>query len=90
VRRQHDNRQRLINQRIRPVLHLARRITLRMDLRNLLQLQRALQRSREVNPPPQIEKVPRIRKVRNEVLALRRTRFCDTAVKGGLDLLIWK
>src|SRR5262245_36436542 len=39
------------------MLHLARRITFRMDVRNLLQLQRSFQRDGIVDPAPQIEKV---------------------------------
>ena len=54
ARRQHHHRQVLVNQRVRPVLHLARRIAFGVNIGNLLQLERAFERNRKVNAPPQI------------------------------------
>ncbi len=48
-----------VNQRVRPVLHLARRIPLGVNVGNLLQLQRAFERDREVDPAAQVEEVLR-------------------------------
>ena len=44
--RDRDDRQVLVDQRDRAVLHLARRIALGVDVRDLLQLQRAFERDR--------------------------------------------
>ena len=57
VRRDRDHRHLLVDQRDRPVLHLAGRIALGVDVGDLLQLQRALERDRIVDPAPQIEEV---------------------------------
>ena len=47
----------LVDERDRAVLHLARRVALRMDVGDLLELERALQRQREMQAPAEIEQV---------------------------------
>ena len=49
VRRDRDDRHLLVDERDRAVLHLAGRIALGVDVRDLLQLQRALERDRIVD-----------------------------------------
>ena len=57
VRRDRDDRHLLVDEGDRPVLHLAGRIALGVDVRDLLQLQRALERDRVVDPAPEIQEV---------------------------------
>ncbi len=57
ARRQHHHRHVLVDQRDRAVLHLAGRVTLGVDVRNLFELQRPFQRDRVVDPPPQVQKI---------------------------------
>ena len=71
----HD-RHLLVDERNRPVLHLAGRIALGMDVRNLLQLERALECNRIVDPAPEIQEITAlVEPLRNffrERLALER------------------
>ena len=55
--RQHDHRHVFINQRNRSMLHLGGRVSLGMDVGNLLQLEGAFQRDREIDAASQIEEV---------------------------------
>src|SRR5688572_13016897 len=57
VGRNEDNRQVLVNQGVRTVFHLTRGIALRMDVGELLQLQRPFQRNREMHPARKEQKV---------------------------------
>ena len=52
----HD-RHPVVDQRDRPMLHFARRIAFGVDVRNLLQLQRAFERDRVVDSAAQVEEV---------------------------------
>jgi hypothetical protein len=51
VGRHHDHRHQLVDQRDRAVLHLPGGIALGVDVGDLLQLKRALERDREVHVP---------------------------------------
>ncbi len=55
----HHDRHVLVDQRDRAVLHLARRVALGVDVGDLLELQRALERDREVDAAPEEEEVLR-------------------------------
>src|SRR3954447_23356372 len=57
VRGNRDDRHLLVDQRDRSVLHLARRVALGVDVRDLLQLQRSLEGDGIVDPPPEIQDV---------------------------------
>ena len=57
LRRDHDDRHLLVDQRDRPVLHLAGRIALGVDVGDLLELERALHGDREHDAPPEEEEV---------------------------------
>ena len=57
VRRDGHDGHLLVDERDRPVLHLAGRVALGVDVRDLLQLQRAFERDRIVDAAPEIEKV---------------------------------
>jgi len=52
TRRQHHDRQIFVDERVGAVLHFARGIALRMNVGNFLELQRAFERDRVVNPLP--------------------------------------
>ena len=52
-----DDRHLLVDERDRPVLHLARRIPLGVDVRDLFQLQRAFERDRIVDAAPEIQEI---------------------------------
>src|SRR5215212_9700858 len=57
VRRDRDDRHLLVDERDRAVLHLPRGIPFRVDVRDLLQLQRSLESYWIVDAAPEIEKV---------------------------------
>ena len=57
MRRDRDHRHVLVDERDRPMLHLTRRISLGMDVRDFLQLQRPFQRDRILNPAAEEEEV---------------------------------
>ena len=59
ARRDHDDRDVLIDQRDRSVLELARRIALGVDVGDFLELQRPFERDRIIDPAPEIENVAR-------------------------------
>ena len=63
-----------LDQRDRAVLHLAGRVALGVDVRDLLELERALERDGVVDPPPEEEEALRVRVV------FRDRHFAD-----GLD-----
>src|SRR6185369_9339998 len=79
VRSEHHDRQVLIDQRDRAVLHLPRRITLGVDIGDFLQLQGTFERYRVVQPATQEEKVPRVVKVARQLLdpGLESQRLLD-------------
>ena len=52
-----QNGQALINQSIWPMLHLARRITLSVNVRELFQFQRAFQSNRKIDSAAEIKKI---------------------------------
>ena len=58
-RDRHD-RHLLVDQRDRPVLHLARRIALGVDVADLFELERALERHWEIVPAAEVQEVRRI------------------------------
>ena len=61
VRRERHDRHPFVDERDRAVLHLAGGVAFRVDVRNLLQLERALESDRIVDSPTQVEKVrPRL------------------------------
>src|SRR3954454_6689735 len=55
VRRDHDDGRALVEHRDRPVLHLAGRVRVGRDVRDLLQLQRAFERDGQADVPPEVE-----------------------------------
>ena len=57
ARREHDHGQFLVDQRVRSVLHLTGRIAFGVNVGDLLQLQRAFERDREVNAAAEIKKI---------------------------------
>ena len=57
LRREHDHRHVLVDQRDRPVLQLARRVALGVDVAQLLELERALERQRIGGAAAEIEHV---------------------------------
>ena len=57
VRREGDDRHLLVDERDRPVLHLAGRIALGVDVGDLLQLERALERDRVVDAAAEVQEV---------------------------------
>ena len=57
--RDHDDRHVLVDQGDGPVLHLAGGVAFGVDVAELLELERALQRDREAGAPAEIEHVPR-------------------------------
>ena len=52
-----DDRQRLVNQSVRPVLHLARRVAFGVDVGDLLELERAFERDGIVDAAAEEEEV---------------------------------
>ena len=56
-RGEHDHRHVLVDERDRPVLHLRRRVTLGVDVGDLLELERALQGDGEVVAAPEVEEI---------------------------------
>jgi len=63
-----EHRQALVDQRVWTMLHLTRRITLRVNVRDLLQLQRAFESDREIDATTEIEKVGRAEELFRELL----------------------
>ena len=57
VGRDRHDRHVLVDERDRPVLHLAGRVPLGVDVRDLLQLERTLERDRVVEAPPEEEEI---------------------------------
>ena len=57
ARRDRDDRHLLVDERDRAVLHLAGRIAFGVDVRNLLELQRAFEGDRVVDAAAEVEKV---------------------------------
>ena len=57
VRRDRHDRHLLVDERDRAVLHLAGRVAFGVDVGDLLQLERALERDRVVDPAPEVEEV---------------------------------
>ena len=55
--RQHDDREFLVDERIWPMLHLARRITFGVDVGNLLELERAFEGDGEVYAAAQEQEI---------------------------------
>ena len=53
VGREHDDREILVDERVGPVLHLARGITFGVDVGNFLQLERAFEGDGEMNAAPE-------------------------------------
>src|SRR5918996_721291 len=60
VRRHDDDRRLLIEECDRPVLHLTGRVRLRRDVGDLLELERALERDRQADVPPEVEEERRV------------------------------
>ncbi len=55
--RQHDDRELLVDQRVRPVFHFARWITFGVDVGNLLELERAFEGDGEVDAAAEKQKI---------------------------------
>ena len=68
--RNRDDRHVLVDQRDGPVLHLAGRITLGVNVRDLLQLERAFERNRIVDAAAQVQEIRAVVEPRGEVLDL--------------------
>ena len=64
------HRHALVNQGNRPVLHLAGRVALRVDVADLLELERALQCGRVCLPPADEEEPSGIREISRDLLDL--------------------
>src|SRR6266481_2973183 len=60
LRQQDDDGNLLVDERDRAVLHLAGGVTFGVDVRDLLQLERALERDREVDAAAEVEEVARV------------------------------
>ena len=71
VRRDRDDRHRLVDERDRAVLHLAGRIALGVDVGDLLQLQRAFERDRIVDAAPEVEEVAALIEALGDLLGER-------------------
>ena len=71
LRRDRHHRQLLVDERDRAVLHLAGRVALGVDVGDLLQLQRALERDRVLNAAPEVEEVGALIAALGELLDLR-------------------
>ena len=71
VRRDRDDRHLLVDERDRAVLHLAGGIALGVDVRDLLQLQRAFERDRIVDAAPEVEKVAALIEALRDLLGQR-------------------
>ena len=67
-----DDRHLLVDERDRPVLHLAGRIAFGVDVGDLLQLQRALERDRVVDAAAEVQEVGAVVEARRDLLDLRR------------------
>ena len=70
VRRDEHHRHVLVDQRDRPVLHLRRRIALGVDVADLLELERALERGREVVAAAEVQEVRRVLELLGDLLDL--------------------
>ena len=70
VRREHDHRQVFVDQRVRPMLHFAGRIAFRVNVGNLLQLERAFERDREMNAAPKKKKIVRAEQLACQIFVL--------------------
>jgi hypothetical protein len=68
------HRQVLVDQRDRPVLHLAGRVALGVDVGDLLELERALERDREVDAAAEEEEVARVLELPRQLVDLRLER----------------
>ena len=67
-----QHRQPLVNQRVRSVLHLARRIAFGVNVGNLFQLQSAFESDREIDSAPEVEKIGRAEKLLRQFFDLVR------------------
>ena len=67
----HHHRHLVVDKRDRPMLHLARRITLGVDVGNFLELERALERDRIVDAAAEEQEVPRLRILARDLLNIR-------------------
>ena len=81
VRCDEDHRHRLVDQGDRPMLHLRRRVALGVDVADLLELERPLERGREVVAATEVEEILRVLVRLGDLLDLRRT------IENALDLL---
>ena len=72
VRRERDDRHPLVDERDRPVLHLAGGIALGVDVGDFLQLQRALERDRIVDAAAEIQEVGARVEAGRDLFDLRR------------------
>ena len=57
ARGEHDHGKIFVDQRVRAVLHLARRIAFGVDIGDLFQLQRAFERDGEVDAAAEVKKI---------------------------------
>ena len=79
ARRDDDDGRALVEQRDRPVLHLAGRVRLGRDVRDLLQLERALERDRQTDVAAEVEEerpvVEAARDLVDRVVAVEELRW---------------
>ena len=74
VRRDHDHRHVLVDQRDRPVLQLAGGIAFGVDVGDFLELERAFERQRIAGAAAEIEHVAALREIARQLLDLRLER----------------
>ena len=79
-RGEHDDGQRLVDQGVGPVLHLARRVALGVDVGDFLELERALERDGVMDAAAEVEEVAGIRINLRQLLA-RRGRRCAGSLR---------
>ena len=85
VRRNHDHRHGLVDERDRPMLELAGGIAFGMDVRNFLELERTFQRDRKARAPTEIENVARLSEILRE-LSICGSSVSAAAIKRGTSI----
>ncbi len=90
VRRDRHDRHLLVDERDRTVLHLAGRVALGVDVGDLLQLERALERDRIVDPAAEIEEVAALIEAPRDLLgaglALERLLEQQRQLRQGVEV----
>src|SRR6516165_9232872 len=78
-----DDRQRLVDERVGAVLHLAGWVTLRVDVGDFLELQCTFEGNGKMNAAPEVKEVAHMGEAVGELLALRGARFENIFDLGG-------